>query len=430
MDDEDARFHVFTVVTSAGSTLEDLRAAIEACVPHAGALTRARRQAAIARALNSIEEDGTTPLAVANFLDRGDMVGALIDAGAQTDFFPMPWSNKAALCIRHGQAETLRRVMREGGQDPNWAYVDWEDWDEDDDDAGPPATYTLINMCVESLSPGRLACLEVLVNEFGADINRGDPLMGRTPLNWLPWMAGPPELRDAALELLLRLGADVKRPDDSGDTPLHDFARGGPLAAVLRLIERGALVDVACETGQTPLMTACFARRHIGDREGVVFELLARSSPAARRAVTTSGYSAIDLLVGDMGSSPPPPPIVGWVKRVVAELLRAGAPVAPENAERVLPVAIEVMARQDDERALFESGRLWDWRGHEAVVGLVFDLQHAAEEEAIVAARKATRCGSSRPEVRRREAERSGGGGGGRRQAAGGDKRRARGKGR
>lgn len=64
-------------------------------------------------------------------------------------------------------------------------------------------------------------------------------------------------------EFLVRQGADVNAPDDSGDTPLVLAARLGHRLLVKRLIDSGADVNLPSTGGLTPLGTA----EEIGNRD-------------------------------------------------------------------------------------------------------------------------------------------------------------------
>lgn len=151
-------------------------------------------------------------------------------------------------------------------------------------------------------------------------------------------------------------------------------ARGRALLfSVQRLIGHGATADVIDEYGYTPLMIACW--RSDADRKDVILELLRRSSQETRRAVHLHGDRAIDCLVTYAPSTSEV-----WHERAIAELLCAGAPAKPENAPRLLPILVSLMQRQDDELAWFALGKHWDWRGHDEVVGLVYDLRHMEED--------------------------------------------------
>jgi hypothetical protein len=54
----------------------------------------------------------------------------------------------------------------------------------------------------------------------------------------------------------------------------------------------------------------------------------------------------------------------------IAELLRSGCPFMPYNARSLLPIGASLVQEQEIDLCLFQSGRMWDWRGHEAMVHL------------------------------------------------------------
>ena len=67
------------------------------------------------------------------------------------------------------------------------------------------------------------------------------------------------------------------------------------------------------------------------------------------------------------------------------------------EASVLLPIAATLMQQQEIDLYLFQSGRMWDWRGHEAMVHLALQDEEARFDERRVAERKA--------EVARLEAE-------------------------
>jgi flagellar motility protein MotE (MotC chaperone) len=128
---------------------------------------------------------------------------------------------------------------------------------------------------------------------------------------------------------------------------------------------------------------ACIHHQLVGnDRKDVILELLRLSSDETRRHVPKSGDSALSTIVHYARAFTLQP----WHKHVIAELLRAGAPVPPEYASFVLPIAAALMRRQEEQLAALEPWRrVSGWREHDEVVGYVFDRQHASEEEQEVA---------------------------------------------
>src|SRR6267154_491149 len=56
-----------------------------------------------------------------------------------------------------------------------------------------------------------------------------------------------------AIEMLLKLGADVNSADQHGKTALHDAALGGSAKAIELLVERKADIDARDSKGLAPL---------------------------------------------------------------------------------------------------------------------------------------------------------------------------------
>jgi alanyl-tRNA synthetase len=71
------------------------------------------------------EESDETPLAAAHRLRRGDLVGALVEAGADVGgvFGGGPWT-PVAVCIVYGQAESVSALLK-AGHDPN-ERISWD----------------------------------------------------------------------------------------------------------------------------------------------------------------------------------------------------------------------------------------------------------------------------------------------------------------
>ena len=59
-----------------------------------------------------------------------------------------------------------------------------------------------------------------------------------------------------AIKALLKAGADVNARDGLGDTPLHEAAQMGEVAATQALLEASADVNARSDSGQTPLGAA------------------------------------------------------------------------------------------------------------------------------------------------------------------------------
>jgi hypothetical protein len=200
--------------------------------------------------------------------------------------------------------------------------------------------------------PPQLACLELLVQEGKADINATDD-RNDTPLHWLTAYVPPGDAHLAALDLLVRLGADVDARDCERETPIFEHVRRGYLAGLQRMLGHGASADVASALGLTPLMLACY---HLNNetpaRRDVALEVLRASSRETRQAVHTGGFSAIDF-----------------------------PSVLPQYVPHVLAIAAEHAERRDKELAARRSSAAHNWRAHEAMVGLAFDMKEMKETE-------------------------------------------------
>jgi hypothetical protein len=179
-----AAAYLYTVIARNG-TLDEVRAALEACSPRGGPImTRgscANHAAILAAAANRVEPTanggrGEAPIEAADRLERGDLVGLLLEAGAEPVGFNRPWDNKIAICVDAGQANTLRVLLRSGvnggGANARFPYDD------------PSQFCTAMHLCVSPPTPERLECLKVLVKEVGGDVNVTDSNLA-TPLHWL-----------------------------------------------------------------------------------------------------------------------------------------------------------------------------------------------------------------------------------------------------
>jgi ankyrin repeat protein len=94
----------------------------------------------------------------------------------------------------------------------------------------------------------------------------------------------------AAVEKLVSRGADVNLQDTHGWTPLHFAAQARSRDVTSYLLAQGASVDTQDGHGNTPLFRATFAFR--GD--GTVIQLL-RSAGADPQKRNKSGVSALKL---------------------------------------------------------------------------------------------------------------------------------------
>jgi ankyrin repeat protein len=250
------------------------------------------------------QNNNETPLATAHRLQRGNLVGALLEAGADASKL-FRRATPLVVCIAHGQVESVR-VLLKAGHDPNQRI----EYGSNNYLVGSASgdSCTAAHLCLtpprlsDAAAPGpppQLACLEVLVQEGKADVN-AKGYDNYTPLHWLAMYVPPGDAHLAALDLLLRLGADVDaRGGRNDETSIFKYARKGYPTGPQRLLGRGASADVANSTEHTPLMLACV---HLSDndspeRRDVALALLRASSRQTRRAVSLIGSSAVDIII-------------------------------------------------------------------------------------------------------------------------------------
>jgi ankyrin repeat protein len=126
-----------------------------------------------------------------------------------------------------------------------------------------------------------------LLLEFGADVDARDS-GGHNPLYRVANGQGCEEEGKAAVELLLKHGADVNRTTGVGGmTPLHMAARRGTTRVAEALLEAGADIEAQDKNGETPLRRAVNC-----GQERMVRMLLSRG--ANPRSTDKSGRTPID----------------------------------------------------------------------------------------------------------------------------------------
>jgi ankyrin repeat protein len=338
-------------------------------------------------ALLNTKTDGETPLEAALRLKRGDLVAVLLLAGAQVASLASP----IALLILDGEAESLRALLLKTGWDVDAPLASRV---QNDVDVERRLELRATHHCLlaprhsaddPTPPPPRLDALEMLVREFGADVN--GPSGGKTPLHLLAHVRRA-EHQERALDALLALGADLEAADDTGNTPLWDAANAGDMSLVMLLLSRGASADVVGYAGSTPLMVAC--TRAAGDCRAIS-ALLAASSPETRRAAyrpptagpDALGCSAADFFLMDMSGR-------GVLEaEPLSELMRGGVPLRPAAAAHVLPMAARLGERREKQLKKCVPELTTSWRAHEAYVKLAFDSLELREAEEGVRRREA-----------------------------------------
>jgi hypothetical protein len=271
--------------------------------------------------------------------------------------------NAFALGICYGQLEVLRALIAAGHRPNQRVRRVVEGVPRD---AGPNEFFYSrpVHLCVDPPPlPGsrgwtsRLDCLDVLVREGQADINRRD-WMGATALFRL--VRVPSDQKAAALDRLLSLGADLEARDGSGQTAIFEAVSHGSATLVQLLISRGASVDVTRRDGSTPLIAAARFASNAADCR-LVMDLARASSSETCRVLDRDGFSAADWLVQGhfyvAGRTLVPPKVLrSHDEDALALLLALGAPVAPRNAVAVQSAMASLAARRVGQPAAAAQG--------------------------------------------------------------------------
>lgn len=297
---DDAPDRLYRAVAG-GRSVEEVRAAIQACAPSESSNSSSSIVAAAINRFHPYEEDYGDTLHAAHSLQRGDLVGLLLVHWVETATLHLHRRHDPlALYIAYGQAESLRELLRQDRHTYKLRGYHRRDCLEDAGSFCAPVHICIIPPAItrwrQSLPP-QLKCLRVLVKKGGADINVRDHL-GRTPPHWLPDAQVPPEKYGETLDLLMRFGADVNARGPYGKTLIFHEMYLTSLPLLLQLLDLGASIDVQDDFGATPLLCACYYSRS-GE---VVMELLRRSSLDTCRAIDSydgrdPGWSALDHLV-------------------------------------------------------------------------------------------------------------------------------------
>ena len=368
---------------------EQLRAVIDMYASEGGcAYTPGTYEARRAAAVNYrfLDCQPWSPLFMAHHAGRGDLVGVRLEAGADARAFGRSCS-PLALAISYGLTATLRALLRSGLYDVD-APLHYSPQNDVRGAYDPGIACRAVHLAIvppgsPPIPPPRLDALEVLVREFGADVNARDQ-NGWSPIDWLQYSSYPEgqDIDERALDALLALGADLEARDPWGRTPLCSaVANCCDFGFALLLLFRGASADTFDTYRQSPLMRACCL--YDEQASALVPRLLRASSRETRRLVSASGWSALDQLVTRSHLADEP-----WYRAALRELLRSGVPVHPDNAHLALAYAARAGSRLGARAAA--SARLPPpWQAHEAAVGLALDLQELRDVDEGVRVREA-----------------------------------------
>lgn len=149
--------------------------------------------------------------------------------------------------------------------------------------AAPPAS---LERLLQAARTGDLAGVAAALAS-AAPIDGGDPKWGETAL-----MRAAAFGQQATVQALLAAGANPRVESAGRRTALHAAAEGGDVVIVRELLARGLAVDGGAESGDTPLMVACAARRPSA------IEVLVAAG--ARHESMGSGCGSLADLIGRM----------------------------------------------------------------------------------------------------------------------------------
>jgi len=190
------------LAVAAGATQAEVRRAII----ESAAGSFERRAVAVNRAAGP---GGETPLSAAHRLRRGDLVGLLLEAGADAMTIS-PRETPLVLCIAYNQVASLRALLVHRLEDANEQVAYGPGCWLDGAEYGYCAP---VHLCIRPRQLSQdaprtqihLEALEILLREVGADVNAMD-VDGRSPLHYLLVFVG---VARTTLDLLLRSGARV-----------------------------------------------------------------------------------------------------------------------------------------------------------------------------------------------------------------------------
>ena len=277
--------------------------------------------------VNGQDEDGTTPLMEAANNGHGQLVHNLIRAGASVTAKDSEGQTALHKAIRRGHSSVVRTLIEAG------ADVNVQDEDgitplmEAANNGHGQLVHDLIKAGVSGTALNKqqkqkalhYACREgpsTVVKSLikaGADIN--EPCeTGRTLLREAAYKG-----HDQVVHELIKAGASVTAKDSEGQTFLHKAIRRGQSSVVKTLIEAGTDVNGQDEYGTTPLMEA------VNTGHGQLVHDLIR----AGASVTAKNYKQQTALYKAIRRGP---------SRVVKTLIEAGADVNGQDQDGTTPL--------------------------------------------------------------------------------------------
>ncbi|XP_064384730.1 uncharacterized protein LOC135333658 [Halichondria panicea] len=207
------------------------------------------------------DEGGWTPLMVAASGGHTDSVRELISSGAVVDLARKDGWTLLMVAASRGHTDSVRELLSSG------AVVDLADKDG----------WTPLMVAANG---GHSDCIRELLSSGGAVVDLANKY------GWTPLMVAASEGHTDCIRELLSSGAVVDLADKDGWTPLMEAASEGHTDCAKELLSSGAVVDLADKDGDTPLMWAAL----IG-KEDTVRQLL--SSGASLLCTNKDGKTAL-----------------------------------------------------------------------------------------------------------------------------------------
>ena len=184
--------------------------------------------------VNAVQDDGTSALHWAAYVNDAETSAALIRAGARVDAPNRYRVTPLALASQNGNAAIIEQLVA-AGADPN------------DPRQAVNAGETPLMHAARS---GQVEAVRALARA-GADVDAQESWNGQSALMWAAAEGHVP-----VVDLLIAAGADIHAPSNSGANPLLFAVRKGSLGAVRALLAAGADVNGRRPDGATPLLVA------------------------------------------------------------------------------------------------------------------------------------------------------------------------------
>ena len=184
--------------------------------------------------VDAAQDDGTTALHWAAYLNDAETSAALIRAGARADAPNRYRVTPLALASQNGNAAIIEQLVA-AGVDPN------------DPRQAVNAGETPLMHAARS---GQVEAVRALARA-GADRDAQEGWNGQSALMWAAAEGHVP-----VVEALIAAGADIRARSNTGATPLLFAARKGSPGAVRALLAAGADVNGRRPDGATPLLVA------------------------------------------------------------------------------------------------------------------------------------------------------------------------------